>query len=148
MQLCGEYGYPHYAVDVLREMQRLSIEPNAITYGIYHWAVMESEWPSEARLKAIEAWKRLRLRIDVCVRFAAVRRDPNFIMAGNMHNLPQNLNPNMEATFSIENMSTLSVDESAVNASVSSTPEPDTVSGSSRDIRDDEEKVKLQKNLI
>jgi hypothetical protein len=139
MQLCGEYGYPHLAAEVLRLMQRLNYEPNAITYAIYHKAVMEGEWPSEARLNAIEAWKRLRLLLEGCVRFAAVRRDPNFILhSNNVQNLPpQNLDP----TFSIENMSTLSVDDSAINPSIPSTPEPDTGSRSSKDTKDEEEKV-------
>jgi hypothetical protein len=45
------------------------IYPNAVTYGFYHHALMQGEWPSEARLKAIDAWRRVRLRLECCTRF-------------------------------------------------------------------------------
>uniref|UniRef100_A0A8D2NSG3 UDENN domain-containing protein n=1 Tax=Zosterops lateralis melanops TaxID=1220523 RepID=A0A8D2NSG3_ZOSLA len=49
MQLCGQYGQPVLAVRVLFEMQKAGIDPNAITYGYYNKAVLESTWPSSNR---------------------------------------------------------------------------------------------------
>ncbi|XP_058246748.1 DENN domain-containing protein 4B-like isoform X3 [Hemibagrus wyckioides] len=46
MQLCGQYGQPVLAVKVLLEMKKAGITPNAITYGYYNKAVLESKWPS------------------------------------------------------------------------------------------------------
>ncbi|KAJ8248724.1 hypothetical protein GJAV_G00227060 [Gymnothorax javanicus] len=49
MQLCGQYGQPVLAVRVLFEMKKAGIHPNAITYGYYNKAVLESTWPSGTR---------------------------------------------------------------------------------------------------
>ncbi|XP_069382580.1 C-myc promoter-binding protein-like isoform X7 [Paralichthys olivaceus] len=49
MQLCGQYGQPVLAVRVLFEMKKAGIHPNAITYGYYNKAVLESTWPSSTR---------------------------------------------------------------------------------------------------
>ncbi|NXJ06512.1 MYCPP protein, partial [Odontophorus gujanensis] len=49
MQLCGQYGQPVLAVRVLFEMQKAGVDPNAITYGYYNKAVLESTWPSSNR---------------------------------------------------------------------------------------------------
>lgn len=49
MQLCGQYDQPVLAVRVLFEMQKAGIDPNAITYGYYNKAVLESTWPSRSR---------------------------------------------------------------------------------------------------
>lgn len=65
MYLCGEYNKPAMAIQVLRKMQRMGISLNAVTYGIYHHSLMQGEWPKEERLNAIDAWNRLRLRIEV-----------------------------------------------------------------------------------
>uniref|UniRef100_A0A4W3K1L4 DENN domain containing 4A n=1 Tax=Callorhinchus milii TaxID=7868 RepID=A0A4W3K1L4_CALMI len=46
MQLCGQYGQPVLAVRVLFEMKKAGVHPNAITYGYYNKAVLESTWPS------------------------------------------------------------------------------------------------------
>lgn len=46
MQLCGQYGQPVLAVKLLSEMKRNGVQPNAITYGYYNKAVLESTWPS------------------------------------------------------------------------------------------------------
>ncbi|XP_069079005.1 C-myc promoter-binding protein isoform X2 [Pleurodeles waltl] len=45
MQLCGQYGQPVLAVRVLFEMKKAGVQPNAITYGYYNKAVLESIWP-------------------------------------------------------------------------------------------------------
>ncbi|KAM6202714.1 C-myc promoter-binding protein isoform 2-T2 [Rhynchocyon petersi] len=49
MQLCGQYDQPVLAVRVFFEMQKAGIDPNAITYGYYNKAVLESTWPSRSR---------------------------------------------------------------------------------------------------
>ncbi|KAG9489027.1 hypothetical protein GDO78_005171 [Eleutherodactylus coqui] len=49
MQLCGQYGQPVLAVKVLFEMKKAGVQPNAITYGYYNKAVLESVWPSGNR---------------------------------------------------------------------------------------------------
>ncbi|XP_043933792.1 C-myc promoter-binding protein [Protopterus annectens] len=49
MQLCGQYGQPVLAVRVLFEMRKAGVQPNAITYGYYNKAVLESTWPSSSR---------------------------------------------------------------------------------------------------
>ncbi|KAJ8002444.1 hypothetical protein DPEC_G00158980 [Dallia pectoralis] len=49
MQLCGQYGQPVLAVRVLFEMKKSGVHPNAITYGYYNKAVLESTWPSSTR---------------------------------------------------------------------------------------------------
>ncbi|XP_048825979.1 DENN domain-containing protein 4C-like [Brienomyrus brachyistius] len=46
MQLCGVWGLPVMAVRVLMEMKKAGVHPNAITYGYYNKAVLESPWPS------------------------------------------------------------------------------------------------------
>ncbi|KAG7260755.1 hypothetical protein CRUP_015134, partial [Coryphaenoides rupestris] len=46
MQLCGLWGLPVMAVRVLVEMKKAGVHPNAITYGYYNKAVLESPWPS------------------------------------------------------------------------------------------------------
>ncbi len=46
MQLCGAYNQPMLAVKVLFEMRNIDLHPNAVTYGYYNKAVLESEWPS------------------------------------------------------------------------------------------------------
>ncbi|XP_032906421.1 C-myc promoter-binding protein isoform X6 [Amblyraja radiata] len=49
MQLCGQYGQPVLAVRVLFEMKKAGVHPNAITYGYYNKAVLESTWPTSNR---------------------------------------------------------------------------------------------------
>ncbi|CDH93122.1 DENN domain type RAB GEF [Caenorhabditis elegans] len=61
IELCGKYSEPEMAVKVMRAMQRAGLEQNAVTYGIYHRAVMDATWPSPARQKAIKMWNLLRI---------------------------------------------------------------------------------------
>ncbi|XP_045562255.1 C-myc promoter-binding protein isoform X2 [Salmo salar] len=49
MQLCGQYSQPVLAVRILFEMKKAGVHPNAITYGYYNKAVLESTWPSNTR---------------------------------------------------------------------------------------------------
>uniref|UniRef100_A0A8D3C904 DENN/MADD domain containing 4A n=1 Tax=Scophthalmus maximus TaxID=52904 RepID=A0A8D3C904_SCOMX len=49
LQLCGQYSQPVLAVKVLFEMKKAGVQPNAITYGYYNKAVLESTWPSTTR---------------------------------------------------------------------------------------------------
>ncbi|XP_038623575.1 C-myc promoter-binding protein isoform X3 [Tachyglossus aculeatus] len=59
MQLCGQYGQPVLAVRVLFEMKKAGIDPNAITYGYYNKAVLESTWPSSSRSGYV-LWTKIR----------------------------------------------------------------------------------------
>ncbi|KFQ38307.1 DENN domain-containing protein 4C, partial [Mesitornis unicolor] len=59
MQLCGLWGQPVQAVRVLFEMKNAGIQPNAITYGYYNKAVLESPWPSRNR-SGIFLWTKVR----------------------------------------------------------------------------------------
>ncbi|XP_047482885.1 DENN domain-containing protein Crag-like isoform X6 [Penaeus chinensis] len=66
MQLCGLYSQPILAVKVLCEMRQHGITPNAITYGYYNRAVMESKWTHSNLF-----WKKLR---NVVIGVAAFKR--------------------------------------------------------------------------
>uniref|UniRef100_A0A8C4S4X4 DENN domain containing 4C n=1 Tax=Erpetoichthys calabaricus TaxID=27687 RepID=A0A8C4S4X4_ERPCA len=59
MQLCGIWGFPVLAVRVLFEMKAAGVQPNAITYGYYNKAVLESPWPSRNRSGHF-IWKKIR----------------------------------------------------------------------------------------
>ncbi|VDK77750.1 unnamed protein product [Litomosoides sigmodontis] len=59
IQLCGDFGHPILAVKVLQAMQRSGMEQNAVTYGIYHEAVLKGGWPVGDRVEAVKAWNRL-----------------------------------------------------------------------------------------
>ncbi|XP_072284756.1 DENN domain-containing protein 4B [Pyxicephalus adspersus] len=59
MQLCGQYGEPVLAVRVMLEMRKAGIVPNAITYGYYNKAVLESKWPSKSQSGRLR-WAKLR----------------------------------------------------------------------------------------
>ncbi|KAF7669009.1 hypothetical protein LDENG_00264010 [Lucifuga dentata] len=59
MQLCGVWGLPVMAVRVLFEMKKAGINANAITYGYYNKAVLESPWPSRNR-SGLFMWTKLR----------------------------------------------------------------------------------------
>lgn len=74
MYLCGEYNNSAMTIQVLLKMRRMGISINAVTYGIYHHSLMQGDWPTEARLKAIDAWIRLRLRIEVCSLFCKLSK--------------------------------------------------------------------------
>ncbi|CAD5226693.1 unnamed protein product [Bursaphelenchus xylophilus] len=69
IRLCGEYKYPALAYDVLKKINRHGINMNAITYGTYHWAVMQGKWPSQTQINAHAAWRRLRLRLETAASF-------------------------------------------------------------------------------
>uniref|UniRef100_A0A7N8X7V5 DENN/MADD domain containing 4C n=1 Tax=Mastacembelus armatus TaxID=205130 RepID=A0A7N8X7V5_9TELE len=59
MQLCGVWGLPVMAVRVLVEMKKAGVQPNAITYGYYNKAVLESPWPSRNR-SGLFMWTKVR----------------------------------------------------------------------------------------
>ncbi|KAL2078974.1 hypothetical protein ACEWY4_024718 [Coilia grayii] len=59
MQLCGLWGMPVMAVRVLMEMKKAGVQPNAITYGYYNKAVLESTWPSQNR-SGLFMWTKVR----------------------------------------------------------------------------------------
>ena len=60
MQLCGLYTQPVLAVKVLFEMRRHGVNPNAVTYGYYNKAVLESEWPQGIASGSQLLWHKLR----------------------------------------------------------------------------------------
>ncbi|XP_054253957.1 DENN domain-containing protein 4C isoform X7 [Indicator indicator] len=68
MQLCGLWGQPVQAVRVLFEMKNAGIQPNAITYGYYNKAVLESPWPSSNR-SGIFLWTKVRNVVRGTVQF-------------------------------------------------------------------------------
>ena len=59
MQLCGQYSHPVLAVQTFMEMKHCGIKPNAITYGFYNKAVMESRWPATS-FSGYQQWVKLR----------------------------------------------------------------------------------------
>jgi hypothetical protein len=62
MQLCGVYDQPILAVKVLCEMKTVNMHPNAVTYGHYNKAVLESTWPTTTGkdTPAVIMWNKLR----------------------------------------------------------------------------------------
>lgn len=60
MQLCGVYNQPVLAVKVLFEMKNIGLHPNAVTYGYYNKAVLESEWPSGESNPSQVKWNKIR----------------------------------------------------------------------------------------
>ncbi|XP_069561509.1 C-myc promoter-binding protein-like isoform X2 [Brachyistius frenatus] len=75
MQLCGQYGQPVLAVRVLFEMKKAGVHPNAITYGYYNKAVLESTWPSSTR-GGYFLWMKLRNVILGVAQFKQALRRP------------------------------------------------------------------------
>ncbi|XP_055076963.1 C-myc promoter-binding protein-like isoform X2 [Periophthalmus magnuspinnatus] len=74
MQLCGQYGQPVLAVRVLFEMKKAGVLPNAITYGYYNKAVLESTWPSSSR-GGYFLWMKLRNVLLGVAQFKRAVRD-------------------------------------------------------------------------
>lgn len=82
LQMCGLYSQPVLAVRVLFDMKKAGLQPNAITYGYYNKAVLESTWPSSTR-GGFFLWRRLRNIVLGVVQFKQagkkqkmLRRDP------------------------------------------------------------------------
>ncbi|XP_056269210.1 C-myc promoter-binding protein-like isoform X2 [Pseudoliparis swirei] len=75
MQLCGQYGQPVLAVRVLFEMKKAGVQPNAITYGYYNKAVLESTWPSSTR-GGYFLWMKLRNVVLGVAQFKRALRRP------------------------------------------------------------------------
>ncbi|XP_068433218.1 C-myc promoter-binding protein-like isoform X2 [Clinocottus analis] len=75
MQLCGQYGQPVLAVRVLFEMKKAGVHPNAITYGYYNKAVLESTWPSSTR-GGYFLWMKLRNVVLGVAQFKRALRRP------------------------------------------------------------------------
>ncbi|XP_041853597.1 C-myc promoter-binding protein isoform X2 [Melanotaenia boesemani] len=73
LQLCGQYSQPVLAVRVLFEMKKAGVQPNAITYGYYNKAVLESTWPSTTR-GGYFLWGKLRNVILGVVQFKQAGR--------------------------------------------------------------------------
>uniref|UniRef100_H3AR38 DENN domain containing 4C n=1 Tax=Latimeria chalumnae TaxID=7897 RepID=H3AR38_LATCH len=73
MQLCGLFGHPVLAVRVLFEMKTAGVQPNAITYGYYNKAVLESPWPSSNR-SGYFLWTKVRNVVRGVARFKQLLR--------------------------------------------------------------------------
>ncbi|XP_066536397.1 DENN domain-containing protein 4C isoform X2 [Hoplias malabaricus] len=73
MQLCGLCGMPVMAVRVLMEMKKAGVEGNAITYGYYNKAVLESPWPSRNRSGRF-MWTKVRNVVRGVVQFKQALR--------------------------------------------------------------------------
>ncbi|KAM8860547.1 C-myc promoter-binding protein isoform 2-T2 [Synchiropus picturatus] len=73
LQLCGQYSQPVLAVRVLFEMKKAGVQPNAITYGYYNKAVLESTWPSTTR-GGFFLWAKLRNVVRGVAQFKQVGR--------------------------------------------------------------------------
>lgn len=73
MQLCGLWGMPVMAVRVLMEMKKAGVQPNAITYGYYNKAVLESPWPSRNR-SGLFMWTKMRNLVRGVVQFKQALR--------------------------------------------------------------------------
>uniref|UniRef100_A0A6G1SAZ4 C-myc promoter-binding protein n=1 Tax=Aceria tosichella TaxID=561515 RepID=A0A6G1SAZ4_9ACAR len=58
--LCGHYGQPALAVRVFFEMKKAGIKPNAVTYGYYNKAVLESRWPDHSSKPTTVLWTKIR----------------------------------------------------------------------------------------
>ncbi|XP_062440099.1 C-myc promoter-binding protein isoform X2 [Rhea pennata] len=84
MQLCGQYGQPVLAVRVLFEMQKAGVDPNAITYGYYNKAVLESTWPSSNR-GGYFLWMKIR---NVVLGIAQFKRALKKLPASTAHTAP------------------------------------------------------------
>ncbi len=80
MQLCGVYDQPTLAVKVLFEMRNIGLHPNAVTYGYYNKAVLESEWPSgeTSATRGQVLWTRIRNVLLAMAIFRRVGREKNF----------------------------------------------------------------------
>lgn len=77
LQLCGQYSQPVLAVRVLFDMKKAGLQPNAITYGYYNKAVLESTWPSSTR-GGYFMWRKLRNIVFGVVQFKqAMRKQPS-----------------------------------------------------------------------
>lgn len=68
MLLCGMHEQPVLAVKALYEMRQHGVSPNAVTYGVYNKAVLESRWPSTQSTARV-MWRRVRLALEGVARF-------------------------------------------------------------------------------
>ena len=90
MLLCGEYSQPVLAVKVLFEMRRNGVIPNAITYGYYNKAVLESVWPAGDTTASI-LWSKVRnvvLGVNAFKQEGRTRAARNLSSACEVHEAP------------------------------------------------------------
>ncbi|XP_064618735.1 C-myc promoter-binding protein-like isoform X2 [Lineus longissimus] len=99
MQLCGVYQQPVLAVKLLFEMKKHGIQPNAITYGFYNKAVLESRWPTSTT-NAYLLWTKLRNAIIAVAQFRRALRRRSL-----------SLYSNSESDFDVTSMDSVVVDE-------------------------------------
>uniref|UniRef100_T2MAU0 C-myc promoter-binding protein n=1 Tax=Hydra vulgaris TaxID=6087 RepID=T2MAU0_HYDVU len=76
MQLSGQFNHPALAVKVLFEMKRIGLQPNAVTWGYYHRAILEGEWqPEELRSSPQKLWNKARIVFSVIHAFKKSHKD-------------------------------------------------------------------------
>ncbi|XP_050057996.1 DENN domain-containing protein Crag isoform X2 [Aphis gossypii] len=108
MQLCGIYNQPMLAVKLLLVMKRCGLHPNAITYGFYNRALLESTWPSDLRTPSQLLWKKLR---NVVLSAALFKK------AGAQNKKRRHLEEDKNSHTSLESLST-----TEKHSSISNTP--------------------------
>uniref|UniRef100_H3CSM6 DENN/MADD domain containing 4A n=1 Tax=Tetraodon nigroviridis TaxID=99883 RepID=H3CSM6_TETNG len=90
LQLCGQYSQPVLAVRVLFEMKKAGVQPNAITYGYYNKAVLESTWPSTTR-GGYFLWGKLRNVILGVLQFKQAGRKQTTVQRDPQLSVPEDL---------------------------------------------------------
>ncbi|GCC39335.1 hypothetical protein chiPu_0023146 [Chiloscyllium punctatum] len=79
--MCGQYGEPVLAVRVLHEMKKAGITPNAVTYGYYNKAVLESKWPSSNQGGRLR-WAKVRNVVLALAQFRRPLRERQLLQSG------------------------------------------------------------------
>ena len=72
MEQCVKLGRPALAVKVYHQMIRAGIQPNAVTYGFYNKAVLESQWMN-ARIR----WRAWFIAITACIFLHNLKNEKN-----------------------------------------------------------------------
>ena len=80
LHLCSTYNQPVLAVKLLLEMRNNNVTPNAITYGFYNRAVLESKWPTSA-LNAFQLWMKLKNTIRAISYFRLALKSRRSVVA-------------------------------------------------------------------
>uniref|UniRef100_A0A8C9S6N2 DENN/MADD domain containing 4C n=1 Tax=Scleropages formosus TaxID=113540 RepID=A0A8C9S6N2_SCLFO len=97
MQLCGVWGLPVIAVQAMVEMKEAGVRPNAITYGHYNKAILESSWSSRNRsgyfmwtklrnvVRGVAQFKQARLRALLCCSLEGGESDTGYGLKDDLH---------------------------------------------------------------
>ena len=114
LQLCGVYHRPQMAMEVMNEMNLMGMSPNAVTYGYYNKAVLESVWPQpEDPSRAMKSWHKLTLVLEIIRRFRQCGREAqtvNSFSRERQEKLQQKNNQNGGSKSELDNISRSSQD--------------------------------------